>query len=297
MKYAETVSGRPFTKDPAVVKFAGEYYMYYSLPGETAEGPWRIGIARSNDLENFAPVGHLMPEAECERNGLCAPGAIVLSGQVHMFYQTYGNGKRDAICHAWSDDGVNFTRDPSNPVFSPTGDWNCGRAIDADVIEFKGELIMYFATRDPDMRIQQLGVASAPIGSSYSRGTWVQSCSASILAPELPWEQECIEAPAACVYGGRVYMFYGGAYNNHPQQIGCAVSDDGFTFKRLFDEPFLPCGAPGSWNQCESGHPFAFEDSGRYHLFYQGDDSMGKTWFISRREFEFRAGKPVLLDE
>ena len=31
--------------------------------------------------------------------------------------------------------------------------------------------------------------------------------------------------------------------------------------------------------------------------FYQGDDSMGKTWFISRREFEFRAGKPVLLDE
>ncbi len=154
MKYAETVSGRPFTKDPAVVKFAGEYYMYYSLPGETAEGPWRIGIARSNDLENFAPVGHLTPEAECERNGLCAPGAIVLNGQVHMFYQTYGNGKRDAICHAWSDDGVNFTRDPSNPVFSPTGDWNCGRAIDADVIEFKGELIMYFATRDPDMRIR-----------------------------------------------------------------------------------------------------------------------------------------------
>ena len=171
MKYAETVSGRPFTKDPAVVKFAGEYYMYYSLPGETAEGSWRIGIARSNDLENFAPVGHLTPEAKCERNGLCAPGAIVLNGQVHMFYQTYGNGKRDAICHAWSDDGVNFTRDPSNPVFSPTGDWNCGRAIDADVIEFKGELIMYFATRDPDMRAAATAAArgSSAVQPAYSR--------------------------------------------------------------------------------------------------------------------------------
>ena len=54
-------------------------------------------------------------------------GWFVLRGRLHLFYQTYGNGRRDAICHAWSDDGLNFTRDLSNPVFRPTGDWNCGR--------------------------------------------------------------------------------------------------------------------------------------------------------------------------
>lgn len=295
MKFAEVVGGRPYTKDPAVVRLNGRCFMYYSLPPEESGGVWRIGIAEGDGRESFAPVGRLEPLDDCERNGMCAPGAIVLDGCVHLFYQTYGNGARDAICHAVSRDGVRFERDASNPVFSPTGDWNCGRAIDADVIEFRGELIMYFATRDPEMRVQMLGVASAPLGSGYGRGTWTQRCERSILRPELDWEQSCIEAPAACAYGGRVYLFYGGAYNNAPQQIGCACSDDGFTFRRIAPTPFLPNGAPGAWNASESGHPFVFEDGGRYHLFYQGNCDGGRTWFLSRVEFGFREGVPVLL--
>ncbi|MGN0742629.1 MAG: hypothetical protein ACI4L8_08250 [Candidatus Fimadaptatus sp.] len=294
MRFAETVGGRPFTKDPAVVRLNGRRFMYYSLPPEREGGPWRIGIACEDGAGSFVPAGRLEPEQDCERNGLCAPGAIVLDGCVHMFYQTYGNGARDAICHAVSRDGLYFERDGSNPVFSPTGAWTCGRAIDADVVEFRGELIMYFATRDPGMRVQMLGAASAPLGSGYGRGDWTQRCDESILRPELDWEQDCIEAPAACVYGGRVYLFYGGAYNNAPQQIGCAVSDDGFAFRRISDVPFLPNGAPGSWNASESGHPFAFEDGGRYFLYYQGNCDGGRTWYISRAEFEFRGGMPVL---
>ena len=46
-------------------------------------------------------------------------------------------------------------------------------------------------------------------------------------------------------------MFYAGAYNNEPQQIGVAVSDDGIAWTRLWDEPLLPNGAPGSWNESE----------------------------------------------
>ncbi|MCX5759706.1 MAG: hypothetical protein NTU83_14620, partial [Candidatus Hydrogenedentes bacterium] len=56
---------------------------------------------------------------------------------------------------------------------------------------------------------------------------------APILAPELPWERSCIEAPAICRHAGRLFMFYGGGYNNEPQQIGCAVSDDGVRWTRL----------------------------------------------------------------
>lgn len=39
---------------------------------------------------------------------------------------------------------------------------------------------------------------------------------------------------------GKVYMFYAGAYNNCPQQIGVAVSRDGIHFERLSDSPFYP---------------------------------------------------------
>jgi long-subunit acyl-CoA synthetase (AMP-forming) len=55
-------------------------------------------------------------------------------------------------------------------------------------------------------------------------------------------------------------MFYAGGYNNEPQQIGCAVSTDGIRWKRLSKKPFLPNGAPGSWNASESGHPGVFVD-------------------------------------
>jgi hypothetical protein len=290
--------GRPFAKDPAVVRFDGHYLLYYSLPpfgdGRSGDG-WAIGIARSSDLDSWEKVGEILSEQESERNGLCAPSAIVLpqGGRVHLFYQTYGNGPKDAICHAVSDDGLHFRRNPTNPIFAPTGAWNCGRAIDADVIPDGDRLLLYWATRDPAFRVQMLGVSAAPLDSDFGRDQWTQLCDAPILKPELPWERNCIEAPALCRHDGRLFIFYGGGYNNEPQQIGCAVSDDGVRWTRLSDEPFLPNGAPGEWNASESGHPFAFtDDDGQVHLFFQGNSDKGLTWHLSRKKIVWEAGKP-----
>ncbi len=296
MHFADDSRGRPFSKDPAVVRFDGQYWMYYSLPSAVPGGNtgWTIGIATSDDLEHWRRLGEILPGADYEANGLCAPGAIVLDGAIHLFYQTYGNGPRDAICHAWSQDGVTFTRNPSNPIFRPTGDWNAGRAIDADVIAHDGLLYLFFATRDPEMKVQMLGVASAPLASDFGREAWTQRCENTILRPELPWEGMCIEAPALCKHGARFFMFYGGAYNNAPQQIGAAVSDDLLHWQRISDRPFLPNGAPGTWNSSESGHPFLFTDEdGQTHLFYQGNNDMGKTWYLSRVLVEWKDGMPV----
>ena len=164
MMYGDTSRvGVPYSKDPHVVNFKGRYLMYHSIPpkkGDEASG-WNIGIAESKDLVNWTKAGEITPApgADYEKKGLCAPGALVKDGQVHLFYQTYGNGKNDAICHAVSDDGVHFKRNPTNPIFHPSGDWTCGRAIDAEVCEFKGRYFLYFATRDKDYDIQMQGVA------------------------------------------------------------------------------------------------------------------------------------------
>lgn len=144
-------------------------------------------------------------------------------------------------------------------MFAPDGDWNNGRAIDAEVVKFGEKYLMYFATRDATGKIQMQGVAETDEESTFGRGTWRHlSKSGPILKPELPWETKCIEAASAIVRGGKVYMFYAGGYNNDPQQINVAVSDDGVNFKRLFDAPILPNGRPGEWNSSESGHPHIF---------------------------------------
>lgn len=289
--------GRPFSKDPSVIRFGGRCLLYFSLPpygdGRAGDG-WSLGIAESHDLVHWKKVGELAPAQECDRKGLAAPGAIVLDGKVHLFYQTYGNGPRDAVCHAVSDDGVRFVRDPGNPIFRPTGDWNAGRAIDADVIEHEGRLLLYFATRDPAMRVQMLGVAGARRDSDFGRKAWTQLCDGPILKPELPWEKRCIEAPSVCKREGKLYMFYAGAYNNEPQQIGCAVSRDGLRWKRLSDRPFLPNGGPGDWNASESGHPGVFVDGDRTFLFFQGNRDRGKSWYLSWAKIDWKNGEPCL---
>ena len=294
MYYSDTSYGRPFAKDPDVVRFKGKYLMYYSI--NRRKKGFAIGIAKSEDLESWKKVGEILPNAGYERRGLAAPAAIAKDHKVHLFYQTYGNGRNDAICHALSSDGIHFNRNPTNPIFSPTGEWNCGRAIDAEVIEHKGRWLLYCATRDPSMKTQMLVVAAAPKDSDFGRNSWVQMCDAPILKPELRWEKMCIEAPALCRHNGRLFMFYAGAYNNQPQQIGCAVSEDGISWTRLSDTPLLPNGKPGEWNSSESGHPGIFEDDdGQMYLFFQGNNDKGATWYLSKMKIEWEGDKPYLI--
>lgn len=301
MRWAdESRLGRPFSKDPSVIRFDGRYWMYFSLPPfpperapTNAPRGWSIGIATSTNLVHWAKAGELWPEQPCEGNGICAPGARVLAGRVHLFYQTYGNGTNDAICHAVSRDGLRFQRDPSNPVFRPTGAWTSGRAIDAEVFPFRDELLLFYATRDPAMRTQMLGVAAAPLTSDFSRGAWQQRGAGPILRPELAWETRCLEAATVCQRGDTLLMFYAGGYNNDPQQVGVATSRDGVNWRRLLTEPLLPNGAPGEWNASESGHPGCFVDTdGRTWLFFQGNPDRGKTWQLSCEEVLWREGMP-----
>lgn len=291
MKFADETYGVPKTKDPVVVRFGGRYLMYYTLFSPSGV---TIGVAESNNLNDWTRIGEIKPAADYEAKGICAPGALVKDGKVHLFYQRYGYGAQDAICHAVSSDGLQFERDASNPIFHPTGKWNNGRAIDAEVFPFDGKLFLYFATRDPEGKIQKLGVATAPLDSDYSRDQWTQECDESILEPVFPWEKNCIEAPTVVQRGNRLYMFYAGAYNNEPQQIGVAASYDGLFWKRVFGKPFLPNGNPGEWNESESGHPCIFaDDDGRTYLFYQGNNDGGKTWYLSNVEVYWKTTQPM----
>jgi hypothetical protein len=297
MMYADTTRrGKPWSKNPFVIKFGGRYLMYSSILPVRGSDAREIEVTESRDLIQWQNVGVIRVQEPYERNGISAPCAVVKDGKVHLFYQTYGNGANDAICHAISDDGItNFTRNPSNPIFRPDGSWNCGRAIDAEVFLHEGRYLMYYATRDPGYRIQMQGVAAAPANTSFNRDEWTHlSKDGPILKPELPWEGECIEAASIIRRNGSLYMFYAGSYDNTPQQIGVATSNDGVKWTRLFDEPFLRNGTPGEWNSSESGHPAIFDDGDRSFLFFQGNPDHGNTWWISKTEVLWDGNGPVL---
>lgn len=297
--YGDTTrTGTPFAKDPIIVFHGGRYLMYYSIPPHNSadwEG-WNIGIAESGDLRNWQRIGEITPQADYEAKGLCAPGAIVRGDTIHLFYQTYGGMCNDAICHAWSTDGISFERDATNPIFRPTGNWNCGRAIDAEVIAFRNKYFLYFATRDPQFERQLLGVATAPLSTDFRRSDWTLASDAPILQPELSWEGKCTEGASIIEHKGKLYMFYAAAFNNAPQQIGLAVSNDGIHWQRCSDKPFLTNGLPGEWNESESGHPCVYRDKqGQTHLFYQGNNTKGKNWMLTSVPLKWtKQGPPVV---
>jgi hypothetical protein len=297
MMYADTTRrGKPWSKNPFVLRLGGRYLMYSSIlpvPGSDAR---EIEITESHNLIHWKNVGYIRVQEPYEKNGISAPCALIKDGKVHLFYQTYGNGTNDAICHAVSDDGITgFKRNPSNPIFRPDGAWNCGRAIDAEVFLHEGKYLMYYATRDPGYKIQMQGVAATPANTSFNRDEWTHlSKDGPILKPELPWEGECIEAASIIRRNGMLYMFYAGSYDNTPQQIGAATSRDGVKWTRLFNEPFLRNGKPGEWNSSESGHPGIFDDGGRSFLFFQGNPDNGRTWFISNVEVFWNEKGPFL---
>lgn len=292
-------TGAPFSKDPHVLKFNGKFLMYFSIPPfadktNPIQG-WNIGIAESTDLINWEKIGEITPAGDYESKGLCAPCARVIDNKVHLFYQTYGNGKNDAICHAVSENGTDFKRNPTNPIFKPTGNWNCGRAIDAEVIKFKDQYLLYFATRDPEYKIQMQGVASAPANTSFNREDWTQISNEPMMIPEYDWEGKCVEGASVIQRGDELFMFYAGSYNNAPQQVGIAKSSDGVHWEKLSDQPFLPNGKPGKWNASESGHPHIFlDEDGKTYLFYQGNNTKGKDWFLSNIEVFWNENGPYL---
>jgi len=155
MHWADDSSGRPFSKDPSVVRFGDRYLMYYSLPpspaaaGASASPPAIICSTGSGSGPSAGPGLRPARVGRPRRLGARRQGAPVLPDL----------RQRPQGCHlprlveGWPD----LHRNPENPVFAPTGDWTAGRAIDAEVHPVGDRLFLWFATRDPKMEIQMLG--------------------------------------------------------------------------------------------------------------------------------------------
>lgn len=140
---------------------------------------------------------------------------------------------------------------------------------------------LYYATRTPDYSTQIIGVAMAPAHTDFSKQAWKSPVNHPVLVPEYPWEEKCVEGASVVQMGDEMFMFYAGAYNNRPQQIGVAKSSDGIHWTKLSNKPFLMNGDPGTWNCCESGHPHLFKTrKGKHIYFIKGMMTLVKLGFF-----------------
>lgn len=265
------------TRDPAVVKFKNEYFLYYTTIKDKTH---IIGIAKSKDLLNWSKVGELTPTEDYEGKGICAPfGGIDNNGNIFLLYQTNYFSLEESIAYAFSKDGVNFIKPREiNPILRIQSKWSLPRAIDADLLEIENKKFLYFATRLKDNTNEQvIGVAIAETKDPFN----FIPIHKPILKGEYDWEKNFVEAPSTCYKDGKFFMFYGGGTN--PQYVGVAISDDGLNWKKLSTEPFI---APNrildidgfKWEQKDATHPFFFSDEKKNYIFFHSDYKHSGDW-------------------
>lgn len=265
------------TRDPAVVKFMDEYYLYYTT---TDAERHMIGIATSKDLINWTKAGEIHPTEEYEGKGICAPFASIdRDGNLFILYQTNYFSLNESIAFAFSRDGINFIKPGDiNPVYTVKNGWSLPRAIDADLIEVGGKRFLYFATRLKDKTSEQvIGLALANDEKPFS----FIDLDHPVLRGEYAWEKNFVEAPSSCYKKEKFIMFYGGGTN--PQYVGVAISDDGVNWEKLSDEPFIKPdrivkAGDLLWKQTDATHPFFFSDSDRDYIFFHSDYDHNGEW-------------------
>jgi len=148
------------------------------------------------------------------------PTVLKVGSIYHVWYNSFGSGDSLYISHATSPDGINWNRDPENPVLSPTEIWE-GKGtgtIAADVshpsVLWDGsEYKMWYGSFDSTdfVRYDGIGFATSADGS-----IWTKYNANPIFTPDLtkPGEQIGISSgPGVVLVGSEYHLFY------------CAIND------------------------------------------------------------------------
>ncbi len=112
------------------------------------------------------------------------------------------------------------------------------------------------------------GVASSEDGLSWQRAK--NEPILSIYQEDCrTWEKDCIYQPWLLEHKGKYYNFYNAA-SEHIEQIGVALSNNLLDWKRYENNPVIPIGAEGSFNEKFSSDSKIFWDKDHWVSFFFG---------------------------
>jgi beta-xylosidase len=210
------------------------------------------------------------------------------------FYITYvgwdGTGYQTGLASsgdlvAWKKEGCILRRDPASPVtrYNIAMNWivrqNELRSA-GELKRVRGRLLgVYHAY--PNAGLEE---GPAVIGLCWSRDLMHWEIQPPCLRPEdgAAWENGGLYKPCLVEHRGVWYLFYnaktkdlaGGGWR---EQTGVATSMDLKSWQRFPQNPIIPNGPAGSWDERFSSDPCVLLDGTHWALFYYSLDSAGKA--------------------
>jgi len=206
---------------PGVIRKANTYHMWYT--GQ-AEGKSWIGYATSKDGKTWKRMSKtpvLSAELPWEKTSVMCP-SVIWDEQARIYKMWYSGGEQyepDAIGYATSKDGINWKKEPGNPVFrnDPANHWEQAKVTACQVIKEKNSYLMfYIGFRDVDYA--QIGIARSTDGIHH----WERHPQNPIIRPGKGWDSSAVYKPYAIFDGNQWLLWYNGRKEGK-EQIGVAL--------------------------------------------------------------------------
>ena len=269
---------------PAIVKDGGKYLLFYSGgPSGPKNGGelvrYQIGLAVSDDGETWTKTGKpLLPLGE--RDNFHVTPALLRNEAGHLlksgglWHMVYCGNREDDIEHATSRDGLNWEKDPRNPVYKS--------AYAPNLVEVDGELRMYYIHKPKSVD------GKVPWEVHLATGRDFHSLKAHPSNPVLrisqPWEKGALFYPYVLRDNRKWVMFYAAYWKSQSSgkdmtAIGVATSTDGMQWTKNPANPVLTPTPGSSYDSTYTSSQSVIRDGSLWRLYYAGRIDMIHKYF------------------
>jgi len=197
-----------------------------------------------------------------------APSVLYDGSLYHLWYAGTGSSSDGGIGYAFSSDGVQWTRHPSNPVLSPSpGAWDEDSVNDPCVIFDGATFWMYYVGEDASSN-ERIGVALSGDGV-----TWTRPAGNPVLLPSPgEWDEREVGSPSVLREEGLFRMWYSAETLPDAKRIGYAESPDGLVWTKSASNPVLGPDASRAYQEESVEAPTVMRDGTMLRMFYAAED-------------------------
>ncbi len=259
--------------DCSVVYHDGLYRMWFTGSPSGGIDAAEIGYATSLDGYNWSkypgnPVFNKGGGGAWDSSLVALPSVWYDGNEYHLWYTGRDAGGNFKFGYANSDDGINWTKNPDNPILSPGsgGSWDNLLILSPNVVKINNSFRMWYGGSDGSQ--DRIGHAI-----SYDGVNWTKRAVNPVMDVGEPgsWDDNHVNMPSIHFDGSTYKMWYGG-YDGTNYQIGYATSNDAENWVKESNNPVLSLGLSGEWDDYHVSDMDVLFNGTEYKMWYSGHD-------------------------
>ena len=299
IQYNDVIEGYIWN-DVSVIKEENTYRMWLVGANPFNASPFKIKFfhATSNDGINWDINTNVIldsTEGEWDRGNIETPSVIKVGNIYHMYYGAYDTDFPAGIYsigHATSNDGINWVKDPNNPLIEPHDnplEWGFFTTAEPAIVYHNNKFYLYYASAksnwpEPGAPFGIM-VATSDDGSNFTDNKIAYTLTSSYNSTEY----RGYSTPAVYVQDGIFYLYHDVVYSPDSPDgfeqiaISSAKSSDGFNFEEVETNIFTSYN--GDWKDESVLAPSVLQDGNTIKIWFSG-----QTKKPGNPEFNFGIG-------